>query len=106
MTKKSIQSVFMPYCLEQQADGRYAILNRAYKPVGFLTSGYIKYDDYPVLVTIEGLTEAKVTKISFDGNSDCKKIYLYDDGCNPNQGKEHMKSYLQKLELLSKLIVE
>ena len=31
------RSVFMPYCLRKQKDGRYVVLNREYKPVGFFT---------------------------------------------------------------------
>ena len=38
----------MPYCLEKQDNGSYAVLNREYKSVGFNTSDYIKYEEYPV----------------------------------------------------------
>ena len=36
--------------LQKQPDGRYAVLNREYKPVGFCTRKYVTYEEYPVLV--------------------------------------------------------
>lgn len=34
-------SFFMPYCLKKHPDGRYAVLNRKYKPVGMVTDDQI-----------------------------------------------------------------
>ena len=38
--------VFLPYCLDEQDDGRWAVLNRDYKPLGMLTGEYVDYDGH------------------------------------------------------------
>ena len=48
MPESNIASFFLPYCLRRQPDGRWLLLNRHYKPVGFFTKRYIDYDDPPV----------------------------------------------------------
>ena len=100
------RSVFFPYCLKKQEDGRYAVLNREYKPVGFFTREHITYADYPVLVKLKGLTPAKAAKLSWKGEKQVDEIFLYNDGCVPTHSKEKMRAYLEKLELLAKLSVE
>ena len=45
MSFDNVIAVYMPYCLQRQEDERYAILNREYKPLGFITKDWIKYDD-------------------------------------------------------------
>lgn len=99
------RAVFLPYCLQKQPDGRYAILNRRYKPVGFMTKDHIKYEEYPVCAELKGIGSATAAKLSYKGDSDTDTIYLYDDGCVPTQSAEHMKKYLQRLEILAKLEV-
>ena len=105
MSLGDFRAVFMPYCLQKQEDGRYAVLNREYKPVGFFTGDYIKYDEHPVLVKIKGLTPAKAAKLSYQGDNDTNFIYLYNDGCKPTRSKRDMDSYLEKLALLAKMSV-
>ncbi|SDW10370.1 hypothetical protein [Thiocapsa roseopersicina] len=100
-----VRAVFMPYCLDKQQDGRYAILNREYKPVGFFTKEWIKYADYPVLVDLKGLGPKTVEKLSYDGSSDPNRIYLYDDRTAPNRGDQNMKEYLKRLSILAMLKV-
>lgn len=34
---------YLPYCLIRQADGRYAVVNRRYKPLGYITSDWVDY---------------------------------------------------------------
>lgn len=96
-------SVFLPYIIEKQEDGRYAVLNREYKPVGFCTGKWINYEEYPVLVRFEGLTKKEAAKISFSGDADIDKIVLYNDGCIPTSGEKAMASYLARLEILAGL---
>jgi hypothetical protein len=100
------RSVFLPYCLDRQPDGRYVVLNRKYKPVGFLTKDHIEYSDYPVCVKFKGLGEVTAAKISFNGDSNVNRIYLYNDGCIPTNSSEYMADYLKRLEILSKLTVD
>ena len=97
--------VFMPYCIKRQENGKYAVLNRRYKPVGFTISEHIKYEEYPVLVDIRGLTPAKASKISFKGDPDTDTIYLYNDGCVPTSSADNMRRYLSRLALLAGLKV-
>lgn len=106
MALNDYRAVFMPYCLRKQEGGRYAILNREYKPVGFKTSDWINYDDYPVCVTIKGIGPATAKKLSCRGSGDTDDIFLYHDGCNPVNDKGHMAEYLEKLELLAKMQVQ
>ncbi|WP_206742744.1 hypothetical protein, partial [Acidithiobacillus ferrooxidans] len=94
-------SVFMPYCLRKQEDGRYVILNREYKPVGFFTNEYVKYEEHPVAVHLEGISPATAAKLSWNGSKDTNSIFLYNDGCIPTDGAENMKKYIAKLQILA-----
>lgn len=105
MPLNNFRSVFMPYIIEKQPDGRYAVLNREYKPIGFYTQDFIAYSDYPVLVKLKGLTKAKATKISYNGDSNTDHIVLYNDGCVPTNSKKDMQAYLARLEILAGLAV-
>lgn len=103
MSFNNVTAVYMPYCLQRQEDGRYAILNREYKPLGFLTREWITYSDYPVCAKIKGIGPATARKLSYKGSEDTDWIFLYNDGCNPCHGPEEMEAYLKKLSLLGKL---
>lgn len=105
MALGDFRSVFLPYCLKKQPDGRYAVLNREYKPVGFFTRSHVAYEEFPVLVNIKGLTKAKAAKLSSSASQATDEIFLYNDGCVPTHSKEHMRAYLAKLEILSGLSV-
>ena len=106
MALDDYRAVFMPYCLHKQEDGRYAVLNREYKPVGFNTSDWINYDDYPVCVNIKDLESSTAKRLSCSGSEDTDDIFLYNDGCNPVKDEDYMADYLEKLELLAKMQVE
>ncbi len=99
------RATFLPYCIKKQIDGRYAILNRRYKPIGFNTTSHINYGDYPILVNIEGLTSAIIKKLSWEGSEDTECIYLYNDGTNPIVNTENMTSYMKRLAILAKLTI-
>ena len=96
------RSMFFPYCLKMQDDGRYAVLNREYKPVGFIPYGFINDSDYPVCIEIKSIGPGTARKLSYDNNPHTEEIFLYNDGCNPIRDKKHMAAYLRKLELLAK----
>lgn len=98
--------VFLPYCIEQQADGRWAVLNRRYKPVGMTTREFVTYAD-PHLVKLKGLGPSTKAKLCAPG-SHCsdKKIWLYNDGCIPTDAPEHWDAYQQRLQLLARLTIE
>lgn len=99
------RAVFFPYCLQKQEDGRYAVLNPEYKPVGFYTRDWVKYEEHPVLVKLKGLTKAKAAKLSDKGETNLDHIFLYNDATNLVRSKANMRSYLAKLEILAGLSV-
>jgi hypothetical protein len=103
MPLNDFRSVFLPYCLRKQPDGRYVVVNREYKPIGFCTTAYVDYTQFPVAASLKGVTAALARKLSHDGNPGIDEIYLYDDGCVPTSSAAHMSAYLAKLQLLAKL---
>ena len=64
MPLHDFRSVNLPYCLKKQPDGKYVVLNREYKPIGFKTKDWVGYEQYPVAVKIKGLTAKVAAKIS------------------------------------------
>ena len=93
----NICSIYFPYCLKKHNDG-WVILNREYVPVGLYTAKDMDYDgwEYPLKFTRKQLD-------ALNGGTSAatlKSVYLYSDGTNPRKGKQYMKSYLQKLEIL------
>lgn len=104
MSLDNFSAVFLPYCIDRQKDGRYAVLNREYKPVGFYTNDFINYKEYPVLVKFKGLGPKTAAKISHEGKQNLDFIYLY--GCNPIASEASMKAYLARLKILAKLSIE
>lgn len=97
------QKNYFVYCIRKQEDGTWLLLNRNYKPVGFNTDEHLKYDDYPVSARNKGLGAATLKKLSFNGEGSGDTVYLYNDGCVPTSSNEHMKSYLEKLQILLKI---
>jgi hypothetical protein len=99
--------IMLPYCLDRQEDGSYVVLNRDYKPLGFATNYWVRYDDYPVAYRIKRLTARQAAKISCHGSEDLDRIYLYNDGCNPaNNKSEAWKAYVKRLDVLRRLPIE
>lgn len=105
MALNDFREVFLPYCLDKQPDGRYVVLNREYKPIGFKTKEHIEYENYPVCIELKGIDSAIAAKISYKGDSNTDRIYLYDDACIPTESDEHMKNYLERIKILAKLKV-
>ena len=105
MPRFDFRSIYLPYCLELQPNGTWLVLNRDYKPVGFNTDQHIKYEEYPVSVKLKGLTKLRLAKLSSKAEFASNRVFLYDDGCVPTHSAAHMKSYMEKLEILAKLSV-
>jgi hypothetical protein len=96
----------MPYCIQKQADGKFVVLNRDYKPVGFNTSKGISYKEYPIIHKVKGLTPEIAAKISHENDPGLNSIYLYHDGSVPTDSDENMEEYEKRLKLLNQLEVE
>ena len=103
MLHGELRLTHFPYCLQRQEDGRYVLLNRNYKPVGFFTSEWITYEDYPIGVKVKGLTAAVAARLDYQGRNDLDRIYLYNDGCVPTASDANMQQYLKRLGILMSL---
>ncbi len=104
MPLNDFRSVFLPYCLRRQEDGRWIVLNREYKPVGFRTSDHVRYEDYPIAVDLKGLTKAKLRKLG--AGDDMEVVFLYTDASVPTRSAHAMKEYLEKLRVLAGLRID
>ena len=96
----NVRAVYFPYCIEKQKDGSWVILNRNYKPVGFNTSDFVKYEEHPVSMKINGLGPATLKKLSCKEGEPGDRVYLYNDSCVPTYDAKSMSDYLKKLEIL------
>lgn len=103
MPLKDLRSICLPYCLDRQPDGGYVALNREYKPIGFRTTGFVTYKDYPVSTKYKGLTKSVAKKLSLSGDEDLKRIYLYNDGCIPTRSAANMTAYMNRLGIFASL---
>jgi hypothetical protein len=106
MPLHDIRSVHFPYCIEQQDDGSFILLNREYLPLGFTTEHVHGKAVAPFRVRIKGLTPRVAALLSFDGKADTGKIYLYNDGCIPTHSAAASKAYFERVVRLMKLKVE
>ena len=105
VTQRSPCALHFPYCLERQPDGRYVILNRRYKPIGFLTQQHVEYSEHPISFKFQWLTAATAARLSATGSTDLEKIWLYNDATVPTATNSHMQQYLERLRVLMKLKV-
>lgn len=103
MAIENVRAVYFPYCIDKQDDDSWVLLNRNYKPVGFNTGDFIKYEEYPVSMKLKGLGPGTLKKLSYKQEGTGDRIFLYDDGCVPTSSAQAMSSYLKKLEILLKL---
>lgn len=98
-----LRATHLPYLLERIPDGRYAVLNRMYKPVGMDQYEWVAYEDYAV--GLKRLTANTVVKMSFDGSPSLDRIYLYNDGCVPTRSATYMAAYMRRLAAFAKLLI-
>lgn len=105
MALSDFRTIYLPYCIKQQADGSWLVLNREYKPVGFNTGDQINYEDFPVSTKFQELDQATLEKLSYSGEAKSESVYLYNDGTDPLIGAAEMEAYLKRIEILAKLRV-
>ena len=101
MPLHDVRSVHLPYYVQRQKDGRYAILNRERMPLGSRSRRSDLFE--AVLVGIKGLTPKRACEISVHGKDDINDIYLYDDACFPTLNAQSLKDYMKRLSVLAKL---
>jgi len=101
-----LRHVYLPYCIERVADGRYIVLNRWYKPVGINTREWVDYTD-PYLVKLRALSPATLAKLCAPGSVlRDDKVWLYNDGCVPTDSAAHWAAYAARLATLAKLTLK
>jgi hypothetical protein len=105
MTHPQAGRFFLPYCIDRQPDGRYAVLNRDYKPVGMNLprKEFVKYEEHPCLVRLPGLTPAKAAQLSAAGDGALARVYLYSDATSPLLSDANWLAYSKRLQLLATL---
>lgn len=98
----ALNSMFI-FALQRQPDGTWVAVNREYKPIGFTTSDFINYGDFPVAHKLKRVTLAFRKSISWDGKGgDESSIYLYSSRNHPFRSHENMQAYLKRLSILMK----
>lgn len=101
-TTSELRQLILIYCLERQPDGSYIALNRRYKPVGLSTVEWVDYEASPVRFKFKrALSAAQVAALSYKGDANPERIYLYNDGCIPTESATHWKAYADRLERLA-----
>ncbi|MCQ4267374.1 hypothetical protein NAV28_09110 [Pseudomonas stutzeri] len=103
MLKGELRQTHFPYCLDRLEDGSYVLLNRNYKPIGFMTGEWINYEEHPIGMRLPGLTEQLAAELDARGRANLDRIYFYNDGCVPTDGNENMQAYLARLAKLMAL---
>lgn len=103
----SVIRTHFPYCLRRLADGRYIVLNRNYKPLGYAGMDHIDYEAHPSACALK-ITPAIAAKLSYEGSHELDSIHLYDGGQIAAEGasEERMAAYQERLALLMTLKVE
>lgn len=105
MPMHEARALCFPYCIQRIKDGRYILLNRNYKPLGIQDEAWVEYENHPTAMPMK-ITPATAKKLSWKGADDVERIYLYNDGCIPTEGDEHMAAYLNRLSVLMKISVQ
>lgn len=103
MALNDFRAIYLPYFLKRQDDGKYIVLNRKYKPLGFNPNEYLTYSDYPISSLLKGMTDSKVVELSWNDSINKEEIFLYDDASIPTRSKDDMNAYLIRLQLLAEL---
>jgi hypothetical protein len=98
------RAISFPYVLQKQEDGSYLVLNRKYKPIGFLTDERVHYERYPIAHHFVHMSGETIGKLSIPGSRD-GDIYLYNDAIIPTIGEKNKAAYLEKIAILMKLDV-
>lgn len=102
MPLDDFRSVFMPYVVSRQPDGRYLVLNRENLPLG-----QWRADQQVAVESVElkNMSPKIAAAVSFKGDPNLANIYLYGDENVPTSSVTAMKAYLGRLSRLMKLKV-
>lgn len=101
MSTHPLGRFLLPYCLQRVGEDQWLALNRNYKPLGHFGSEWVNYEGHPSVFKAK-ITAKQAAKISFCGDEDLERIYLYNDGSNPSD-HANWPAYSQRLEALMEL---
>lgn len=100
----NMRHLYLPYCLDKQADGRWIVLNRQYNPVGMNTTERADYADPLHTVAIKGMTTAQMQELCAPGSAvTSTRVYLYNDATSPTTSAANWSAYTARLKLLMEM---
>ncbi len=91
--------IHLPYQLRDLGDGRYILLNRVYKPLGWPSDNFVDYDTHPSAFSC---STAAVRRLRTKGIID-DAGYLYFDGTSPRLGAKYLRALLDKVAVIARL---
>lgn len=91
---------WLPYCLVEKGPNSQILLNRQYKPVGFMDDIWVDYEEFPHLRT--QLKEEQLWAMSHPKAA--SPGFFYYDGDSPWQGRAEAEAYLARLKIAQSLI--
>jgi hypothetical protein len=104
MPLDTFRQVFLPYCIRQNVDGTFSILNREYEDLGSIKRGPIGSNG--VRYSMKGLGVKSLDRLAHNipepRHGGERFWLLYDDGCLPDSSKANWKSYTDRLWQLRK----
>src|SRR5215831_17480923 len=86
------------YCAHKCRDGKYILLDRFYKPVGWIGDVWADYEAWPRRFAVQ-ITPQMAAKMSYKGSDDVDRIWFFNDSCPPWRDDKNRKAYLKRLEL-------
>lgn len=98
MPLDNFRQIFLPYCIKQNEDGTFSILNREYSDLGEAREAHAPSTPY----RLQGLGPAALDKLAVEPSNGSKTWYLYDDGCLPDSSSEAWAAYTKRLWALRK----
>jgi hypothetical protein len=103
----NVRQAMFPYGMAKNPDGSWTFFNRHYKALGVITVEWSEWNDPQHKMFLTGLGPAKLAKLSYTGKVESEeRVYFYNDGCNPENSKQNMDAYLEKLRILIGLQVK
>lgn len=102
--------ICMPYAMRQNDDASWTFLNREYQPLSFGDRSWMRDNEaaaaaLPIKHHFVGLSVAKLCAIAWNGDVSRDTVFLYNDGCRPQDSAANMSAYLKRLSILLKLKV-
>lgn len=100
-SKTDFLHVFLPYCLIRLQDGRYAVTNRQYKPLGSTSVEWVDYETLDATGRVD-IPAHVAAQLDHRGEPGDGHIYLYSDGSIPTRSDAAWAAYAQRLALLAR----